>query len=248
MEAQIVAAGKLADLGELTAGIAHEVRNPLHAMRSTAELVLDALPEGAKERSLQQLHLGEIDRLGRVAERFLSFARPGHLEKIRLDLADLLARVRELAVAQARRSNVELSVTMPGHPVFVEGDREALSQVLLNVVLNAFAAIEAHIPDEGAAEDAGRSGPGGTISLSTGEMHRGTRTFAIIRVVNDGPPVPADILPRIFDPFVTNRPDGTGLGLSIASRIVHAHDGFLEATNLPEGAGVEFRLGLPVEP
>lgn len=231
-EAQLIRAGKLGALGEMTAGIAHEIKNPLHAMKGTAEILRDVVPEGTPERRMLDLHMAEIDRLAAVADRFLSFARPMSPDRRPTDLRDVLARVVSLVEAQARRHGVTVE-TVPciedPAPV-VAADADQLVQLLLNIALNGIQAMAAD----------GR----GTLSLAIGRMQHAGEAHFFVRVVNSGPPIPESQLERIFDPFFTTRDEGTGLGLSICARIAEQHDGELSVNNLPAG-GVAFTLLIP---
>ena len=235
---QLVRAGRLAALGELVAGIAHEIKNPLHGLRGTAEVVDPAVARDAPQRRMWELHLRELDRLEKVSERFLSFARPTPLERETSDLQSVVERTAGLLEAQARQQGVELVIEEPhGELPRVPADHQQLAQVLLNISLNALQAMEPH---------------GGTIRYSLGQRTRGDRSYARVQVQNDGPAIPAGELECIFDPFVTTKSAGAGLGLSIAARIVEQHDGFLEVKNIERGAdrrgaqGVVFTVLLPL--
>jgi signal transduction histidine kinase len=240
---QLIRAGRLAALGELVAGIAHEVKNPLHTLRGTAEVVDPLVPETSPERRLWKLHLQELDRLQQVADRFLSFARPAPLERRPVPPLQLLERTRDLIAAQARKQQVEVAVQSPDHrgppglggarPLpEVPADEQQLIQVLLNIALNALQAI-------------GERGHG-EIRLAATTASRGGRDYVVLGVQNDGPAVPEADLERIFDPFVTGKSEGVGLGLSIAARIVEQHEGFIEMRNLQQGPGVAFSVWLPL--
>ncbi len=229
-ERQLVRSERLAALGQLTAGLAHEIKNPLHAMRGTAEIVQDAIPAEAPEARMQGLHIGEIDRLTGVLERFLGFARPAAPSLGPVDLGDVARHLAGLVEAQARRQDVTVVLEATGQPTTVQGDREQLVQAALSIALNALDALE----------QAG----GGTLELMVEAERRGSHHFHVLRIDNDGPPIPEDLLERIFDPFVTTREDGSGLGLSIAARIVDAHEGWITVDNRP-GGGVSFRLHVP---
>ncbi len=233
IEAQLIRAGKLGALGEMTAGIAHEIKNPLHAMKGTAEILRDAVPEGVPERRMLELHIEEIDRLGQTADRFLSFARPIPASLRPVEPKTLIDRVVSLVSTQARKEGVETAVAT-GEPVVfpkVTGDPDLLVQLLLNIALNA---VQAMAP-----------GGGGTLTFSLGTERQGGKAYVQVRVANTGPPIPEESLERVFDPFYTTKDGGTGLGLSICSRIADQHEGALTVRNLPGERGVEFSLTLP---
>jgi signal transduction histidine kinase len=232
IEAQLIRAGKLGALGEMTAGIAHEIKNPLHALKGTAEILRDAVPEGVPERRMLELHIEEIDRLGQVADRFLSFARPIPASLRPVEPRSLVDRVVSLVSTQARKEGVEVVAT-DGAVDFpkVTGDPDLLAQLLLNIALNG---VQAMAP-----------GGGGMLTFSLGTERQGGKEYVRIRVANTGPSIPEEDLERIFDPFYTTKDGGTGLGLSICSRIADEHEGALAVRNLPAGGGVEFSLTLP---
>ena len=235
VEAQLIRAGKLGALGELTAGIAHEIKNPLHALKGTAEILRDAVPEAAPERRMLELHIAEIDRLGVTADRFLSFARPIPADRKILDPMALVDRVATLVSTQARKDGVETVIEPPpkGGVPRITGDPDLLTQLLLNVALNG---VQAMAPSGG-----------GHLTFAVGTSRQGEREIVTVRVANDGPPIPEGELERVFDPFFTTKDEGTGLGLSICSRIADQHDGALTVRNLPGGRGVEFSLSVPAE-
>jgi len=233
IEAQLIRAGKLGALGEMTAGIAHEIKNPLHALKGTAEILRDAIPEEMPERRMLDLHIEEIDRLGQTADRFLDFARPIPADRRPVEPRALVDRVVSLVSTQARKEGVETAVARdgPGDPPMVTGDADLLTQLLLNLALNG---VQAMAP-----------GGGGSLTFSLGTERQGGKAFVRMGVANTGPPVPEENLERIFDPFFTTKDGGTGLGLSICSRIADEHEGTLSVRNLPGGGGVEFSLVLP---
>jgi signal transduction histidine kinase len=233
IESQLIRAGRLGALGELTAGIAHEIKNPLHTMKGTAEILRDAIPPESPERRMLDIHMEEIDRLAHNAERFLTFARPAPSDRRPLDLREMVQRVASLVETQARKEGVTTEVARydgQEEPV-VMGDADQLTQVLLNIAINGVQAM------------AGRGS--GKLSFSVFPERQGGKEYFRVDLRNDGPPIPRDQLERIFDPFYTTKDGGTGLGLSICSRIADQHDGLLSVRNLPEGKGVEFTLALP---
>ena len=221
--AQLVQAGRLSALGEVVAGIAHEIKNPLHALAGTAEVIDPLIPREAEERGLWEIHRKEIARLSRICERFLSFARPGPSELVRLDLRRVAERTVELTRAEAAQKQVRLQLSLPPVPVAVRGDADQLASLALNIAVNAFKAL----------------GPRGgtlhvTVAASAGE--------ASLTLENDGPPLPEVERARLFAPFYSDS-QGTGLGLSIAARIAEQHGGSIFAENA--GLGVRFTLLLP---
>ncbi len=229
-ELQLMRSARLSALGQLTAGLAHEIKNPLHAMRGTAEIIGDALQDEAARR-MQRLLLQEVDRLSALLERFLGFARQAPLELTEFDLRQVAERVEGLMGAQARQADVELVLELPDEALVTRGDPEQLTQLCLGIALNGLQAL--------AAREASRQ-----LTLGLARDRRDDQSLHVILLRNNGPAIPAEMMDCIFDPFVTSRDDGTGLGLSIAARIAYAHGGFIEARNLAQ-EGVEFAVYLP---
>lgn len=211
-------AARLESLGQLTAGLAHEIRNPLHAMRGSAEILLDAVPEHAPEARMGKSLLQEIDRLSTLLGRFLRFAGKTPPQVAPVQTGAVLERVQELLRAQASRQGTELMLTTDEAGT-VLADEEQLVQVALAIGLNALQALE----------------QGGFLALQA-------QPWGMV-LWNNGPPIPETELERIFDPFSTTREGGTGLGLSEAWRIVNAHQGELSAENVI--GGVRFVVRLP---
>lgn len=234
MADQLVRAGRLAALGELVAGIAHEIKNPLHTLKGTAEIVDEVIPKGSEQAAMWQVLRGEIQRLETIAERFLSFARPAAptLKLTRFD--EVYGRASELLTAHVHGATgirfVVEPLTDAAAQAHVRADRDQLAQVLLNVASNA---LRAMVGD-------------GVLRLSA-ELRLDDPTGRVaLLLANDGPVIPEAELERIFDPFYTRAEGGTGLGLSIAERIAEAHGGFLEARNTGPERGVVFAVVLPI--
>jgi signal transduction histidine kinase len=224
IEEQLRRADRLSALGELSAGMAHEIRNPLGSIRGTAEILREAVPPDDPRAEFADIMLREVDRLNGVVQDFLDFARPGESDRERIQLAtvirDLLALVRQ----QARKGGIEVVCEAPVD-VEVLADGEQLRQAFLNLVLNAFQAM----PEGGRLE----------VSLQVvGER-------VLVRFRDNGAGIEADHLERIFNPFFTTRSSGTGLGLAITHRIVQAHNGRIQVTST-RGEGTTFELSLPL--
>jgi PAS domain S-box-containing protein len=221
---QLIRADRLAALGELTAGVAHEVRNPLGIIRASVQLMEDA--ECSRERviSAAQVIKQEIDRLDRVIKALLDFGRPAAPTMRPVAVAEVLEDVALFSRTFASRARVQVVPRYaPGVPE-VRADPEQLKQVFVNLISNAVQAMSG----------------GGVLTIETG-FEDG---FVFVRFTDTGPGIPADVLGKIFDPFVSTRDDGTGLGLTIVHRIVDDHDGHIEVTSEP-GAGTAFTVWLP---
>jgi len=231
LQQQLVRAGRLSALGEVVAGIAHEIKNPLHALKGTAEIVEPLIPAGSDEARMWQIHTRELDRLDSVADRFLSFAKPAAVEARPVDLRSVAKRVEEILAADARKKGVTLSVQVPDEPIDVVADRDQLAQVALNIAVNAVQAI-------------GTRDGGGKIQIKVAVEPSESKTMACLIIENDGPLLEADAIEHLFDPFWTQTPGGTGLGLSIAERIVEQYGGHIDAANA--GTGVRFTVCFPL--
>ena len=232
MEQEVIRAGRLSALGELTAGLAHEIRNPLASLKGTAEIFGDDVLAESPRRRMFDLHLKEIDRLAAILDRFLAFARPQAIEPVEVDLDAVVDDVLALASAQARRAGVDVERGPGAAGVKVRGDREMLVQVALNLVLN------------GVQAAALAGGQPGRVTLSVGRDVAHRKAWGVLEVADTGPGVPAELRDKVFNPFFTTRPDGAGLGLSVSARIVEEHGGLIEIDDAP-GGGALFRVRVP---
>ncbi len=212
LETQLVRAGKLSALGELSAGLAHEIRNPLASILGAAEsFVGDLEPDHPKHR-LGELLIKEVHRLNGVVTRFGSFARSEPMKRVTTNLMGLAADVVELTQAEAESRNIH--VALRDECVEADVDPEQVRQVLLNVILNAFEASE------------GEANPRVLVVAETRDV--ASSRFHCIGVRDNGPGLPRGHEDDVFDPYFTTRDGGTGLGLSISSRIMEAHGGFID--------------------
>jgi PAS domain S-box-containing protein len=230
LEEQLIQAEKLAAMGQMLAGVAHELNNPLTAILGVSELLRDR--QGVDESTKRQLEMThrQARRAARIVQNLLEFSRPASPQKKALDLNNIIDRTLQLHDHSLRRNSVEASFQpVPDLPVIV-GDANQLIQVFLNLISNAEQAIK-------------EVRPSGHIKIGIGKT--GNRLFAT--VTDDGPGIKPEALPKLFDPFfTTKRPGGgTGLGLSICMSIVREHGGNIEAESLSEG-GACFTIFLPV--
>jgi two-component system, NtrC family, sensor histidine kinase HydH len=213
LEQQLVRAGKLSALGQLTSGLAHEIRNPLASILGAAEALAEDYPEGHRKHRISRLMLREIERLDRVVDDFLAFARPTAARRDSMNAAALAREVIELTSAQARAAGVEVVDQLPA-TLQIRGDRDQLSQVLLNLTLNAFQAL-------GGVERR-------RVTFVTHGRHVASQNMRCLGVRDTGPGIPDEHREQIFNPYFTTRQGGAGLGLAISSRIVENHGGFLD--------------------
>ncbi len=221
---QLIRADRLAAMGELTAGVAHEVRNPLGIIKASVQLLEDANCDAQRIRNSAEVIKQEIDRLDKVVKALLDFGRPSTPTMTRVDLADTLRDVVLFTDRFAKQSNVRIETELPGGLPEVMGDPDQLKQVFLNLVTNAVQAMEP---------------TGGTIKIGGG----GENGYVELTVEDNGPGIPPEDLHKVFDPFFTKRAEGTGLGLTIVHRILDEHDGHIEVESGPQGT--KFTVSLP---
>jgi len=231
MEQQLVRAGRLQALGEMTAGLAHEIKNPLASLKASSAIIADEIPETSPRRKMVVILQKEIDRLAALLERFLAFARPGSLTLAQVNLSHAVEQAVALVKPQADVRRVVLKVDMRSPGMVIQGDPDKLTQILLNVLLNAVQ----FTPE------------GGHVEVQGAERALPHGRFAVVGIVDQGPGIHEADQERIFDPFFSTRESGTGLGLSIASRLTDEHHGYIEVKNRA-GGGAEFLLFFPLSP
>ena len=231
LEQQVAQSEKLAAMGQMIAGVAHELNNPLTAMLAVSDMLREHSEDPSHKRQLELLHQ-QARRAADIVQDLLSFARPPAPRKGRVQIADVLRRALHLHEYSLRRNNVSVDYLPERGIPDVVGDANQLIQVFLNLVVNAEQAIRE-------VRDAG------TIRVRMGRGAAGEPTvWASIQ--DDGPGIPPDIQEKIFDPFfTTKRPGrGTGLGLSISMAIVKEHGGEFDVQAAP-GGGAVFLVTLP---
>jgi two-component system, NtrC family, sensor histidine kinase HydH len=224
-------AEKLAAVGTMTAGLSHEIRNPLNAAAlqlTVLERRLQKLPLVEQGPLLEPLHLvrDEIRRLDHILEDFLQFARPREFQPRAVEVATVLTKVLDLLEGEAERQRITLERDFDPVPA-VAGDEERLRQVVMNLALNAIDA----------------AGRGGTVRVACSVEEPAGRDVTIY-VDDSGPGVPLDARDRLFEPFFTTKARGSGLGLSIVHSIVTQHRGTITIEDAA-GGGARFALRLP---
>ncbi len=233
-ETQLRRADRLSALGQLSAGLAHEIRNPLGAIKGAVEILQDDFPPGHPKGEFYSILLREVERLNDVLTNFLSFARPVTPHLMPLDVPAVLTALEGLISGQARAHRVQIFTSFHAGPSRVMGDETLLKQAFLNIMLNAVEAMPA----------------GGDLAISTrlssGEGSEGRPEWLEIVFDDTGPGIRDEDLGRIFDPFFTTKKDGTGLGLAITHRIIENHHGTIRVVS-QRGKGTTFVVTLPLE-
>jgi two-component system NtrC family sensor kinase len=229
MEQQLLVTSKLASIGELAAGVAHEINNPLTAIMGYAQLLVtdENMPATARE-DLDKI-FRQSQRAARIVQNLLTFARGHALESRPVSINELILKTLDMRNYEHNVSNIEVRTELADSLPEIWVDETQIQQVLLNIIVNAEQALSAR----------GR----GTILVTTGQMQDRIR----IVIADDGPGIPADVLDRLFDPFYTTKEvgKGTGLGLSVCHGIVTRHGGRIYAES-EEGRGAAVTIELPV--
>lgn len=220
---------QLAAVGQLAAGLAHELRNPLMAMKVLVQSASAEGDEGTLTTTDLHVMSEEIDRLEQLVKTFLDFAQPPRLQRRSFDLRQTVCSVMHLLEPRAVRRGIHVVLQTSPAPIAIEADESQLRQVLMNLLINAMEAVRT----------------GGRIEIrirpSVDEQHN---PWTTIEVTDDGCGLPAELGQRIFDPFVSTKETGVGLGLSICRRIVESHDGKIRCQTRPEGGSL-FTVQLP---
>ncbi|MFN7768531.1 MAG: sensor histidine kinase [Planctomycetaceae bacterium] len=227
-ELEVLRSEQLAALGQLAAGVAHEIRNPLTSIKLLVQGAHG--PQATSRLTSEDLSIveQEVLRMENSLQTFLDFARPPRLERRRVDLGSLVAQTFELLRGRAAKQRVELRFTSPGAPLCREVDPVQLRQVLLNLALNSLDVLPS----------------GGWLQFDLWSDPQGA---AELQLCDNGPGISPEISGKLFQPFQSNKETGLGLGLVISRRIVEEHGGTLEQVPRPQG-GACFRLRLPPTP
>ncbi len=231
LQRQVRQADRLASIGTLASGMAHEIKNPLTALKTFTQLLPKRYNDAEFRHDFSGLAGSEIARIERIVNQLLAFARPAPLMIEQVALHEIIDGAMRLVGPQASRQQVSVRKSLRADQDFIAADKDRLQQVLLNLLLNALQASE----------------PGGYIELAT-EMELGPvdhEPLVRLDVRDNGSGISEDLLPHIFDPFFTTKSEGTGLGLSVSYNIVAEHKGRLEVHSEP-GKGTCFSMFLPV--
>jgi signal transduction histidine kinase len=232
---ELEVARRLAAIGKLTAGVGHEVKNPINAMVVHLELLRGKLaPGGLEAFGGAQRHVdilaGEMQRLDRVVQTLADFSRPMELHLREHDLRQVVGVVMELTAAEMEEQGVSVTVQAPPEPMMVRADAELMQQAVLNLLLNGMQAMPG----------------GGALRVKMRRDHQ----FAVVEVIDEGEGIPPELLPRIFELYFTTKPKGSGIGLAMTYRILQLHGGAMEVRSNADASsperGTVFTFRLPI--
>jgi two-component system sensor histidine kinase HydH len=224
LQERVVRSERLAALGSLAAGVAHEIRNPLSSIKGFAQFFLKKNPAGSQDHKYSEVMIQEVERLDRVISNLLDYAKPHEPVKDKASLAAVIHRSIALVQDDADAQGVELAVEIEEGMSPVQVDRDQITQVLLNIALNGLDAMQ----------------KGGRLAIRCFQEKRSI----IVEIEDTGHGISQEELPQIFNPFYTTKKTGTGLGLAIAHRIIENHGGTLSVRSTSK-SGTIFRIALP---
>lgn len=241
-EADARRAERLAALGQLSAGLAHEIRNPLGVIKGSAEMLTQKLqPEQPLAAELAGYISSEVNRLNALVARFLDFARPQHVDLRPVQIPKIVDRALESVQNQLPDSAVKVERDYAALIPEVQADAQLAEQVFVNLILNAFQAMADKT-------DGDRSAAGGRVlRLKIAPETANARPGVGVTVQDTGPGVPPDFREQIFNPFFTSKKEGVGLGLAIVAKFVDDHRGSIQLQS-DSGSGASFHVFLPLDP
>ena len=225
---------RLATLGELAAGAAHEIRNPLTAIRSTIQyLSKDFSADPVKSEMVTEL-ISEVERINKIVQGLLSFARPSDLNTSDINIEQLINQTLLLVTNTLRKQNVEVEFEYFTDNTTIQGDAEQLKQVFLNIILNAVEAMGKNPPERSRTL---------IISIEKGTPINTHSRYLIISFEDSGNGIEQKNIENVFNPFFTTKEEGTGLGLAICYGIINRHEGEIEVKSVPDkGTCINIKL------
>ena len=221
-------AERLSSLGQLAAGLAHELKNPLTSIKMIFQAILDSSSHPEMTRKEAELILREVNKLDTILTQFLTFAKPPRLQLQPLELSRTVGDVLSLMKTALDQNRVEVLIEIPADLPQIRGDHERIKQVLINLLLNSIQAMP----------------QGGKVRISAQEVFENHQKEVLLRVEDSGKGIPEKDRERVFDPFFTTKEGGTGLGLSIVYSIIKEHHGRIDLQS-QVGKGTVFAITFP---
>lgn len=227
-------ADRLAVLGELAAGAAHEIRNPLTAIRSSIQYLARDIKDQAKSEMMNEV-IAEVDRINKIVQGLLSFARPSDLNISQVNMEEFIMQSLSLLSATLRKMRIETEFRFTASNPFLMADKEQLRQIMLNVFMNSLDAMKDNHDESPRIL---------TLTLENSVAKGSSPSWLILAVKDTGCGIPEENIEKIFNPFYTTKTDGTGLGLAICYGFIHRHNGEIEVKSKP-GEGTTLIIKLP---
>ncbi len=227
---KLVQADKLVLLGQLSAGVAHEIRNPLAAVRLNLQVLRRNLAADAPEANYIETALQGVERITKIVEVTLNFSRPSVPDVRQINLNSLIPATLDMVASVMKRKEIKIELNLSDKLPIVAADSKEIQQALINLLTNAADSIKSK----------GRI----IIESYSEEAPRGNKSYAVISITDTGSGILPEDLTKMFNPFFTRKPEGTGLGLPITQRIMHQHSGIIDVESTP-GEGSSFYVKLP---
>jgi signal transduction histidine kinase len=223
---------RLATIGEMAAGIAHELKSPLVSIGGFSRRLQRKLPKGSDESGYVSTIIGEVDRLEKMLSDILSFSKKSALCYSLCSLPEIIEEALSVVMPPFEESRIKIIRNFPRKILSFMGDGQQIKQVFINLFTNALEAMH---------------GGSGEIRITCTSGRHAGHEAVIVKIADTGGGIPLNALNNIFNPFYTTKEAGTGLGIPIVNRIVTNHGGKVQVNNYP-GVGVEFAIFLPLEP
>jgi len=248
-------AERMAEIGSMTGGLAHEIKNPLSTIGLNAQLLAEGIEDLPVDADQKNRLVSRVKALRRETERlrgiltdFLEFAGQVRLEPRPTDLNEVVGELVDFYSPEASRHSLRLRSDLSPEPVVVSADPRLIKQALLNLMINATQAMAGAAASREAGGTQPAPGPIGDLILQTRMLQDDEkRPVAVIHVIDTGPGIPSDVLPQIFKPYFTTKSGGTGLGLPTSRRLIEEHGGRIEIRSEP-GKGTDIAVTLPRVP
>lgn len=238
-EAKVIQASKLASIGELAAGVGHEINNPINGVINCADILLENIPQDSPDRRFAQLIRSEAERVASIVKKLLTFSRQQQEKYSMASMAEILDSVLSLSNKKIEKSLIALHLDVPETLPKIRCRGEQLQQVVMNLIINAIHALDERYPE---------GSPNKIMKITVAPTEVKDRAYLEVNVEDFGIGMTEATRSRLFDPFFTTkgRDKGTGLGLSVSDGIVKDHGGFIEVESIP-GEFARFRVYLPVD-
>ena len=220
---------RLASLGKLSSGIAHEIRNPLSSIRGLTQFLFQSFDENDDRKQDLKIILNEVDRLNQLISEILNYSKPKKLDISKFLVQEIIKELVQFLKSETQCKNIFIKLNLPQKPLFIEADYNQIRQALMNILLNSLQAIKER----------------GEIKISVVKKFIRNEDMVLVKIEDNGVGIDSADLSHIFDPFFTTRSEGSGLGLSITHNIIEMHRGYIKVDS-EKGEGTVFNIFIPM--